>query len=243
MVHAYLMYGFPTQTAQETIDSLEIVRQLFSNGIVQSGFWHQFAMTAHSPVGLNPDQFGVKRVSQQLGTFANNDLAHVDKSGAKHEAFSEGLRKSLFNYMHGICFEFSLDKWFDFKVPRTTISPKFIEQTLAFHDPKIIKPSNKFVWLGSLPAVKYYVKKGKKNPVNMAALTFYNKKDVFVIHTKEDWGRWLIETLPLLSVNSEAASSFAEVEKSFKDSGAGDFQYFLNSDAFTELKENGLLLL
>ena len=29
MVHAYLMYGFPTQTDQETIDSLEMVRQLF----------------------------------------------------------------------------------------------------------------------------------------------------------------------------------------------------------------------
>ena len=49
MVHAYLMYGFPTQTAQETIDSLEMVRQLFAAGVLQSAFWHQFAMTAHSP--------------------------------------------------------------------------------------------------------------------------------------------------------------------------------------------------
>ncbi len=51
MVHAYLMYGFPTQTEQETIDSLEVVRQLLEIGAVQSGFWHQFAMTVHSPVG------------------------------------------------------------------------------------------------------------------------------------------------------------------------------------------------
>ena len=77
----------------------------------------------------------------------------------------------------------------------------------------------------------------------MAVLTFHNKKDVFVIHTKEAWGRWLLETLPLLSVNSEALSSFAEVEQSFNDSGAGDFQQLLNSDTFAELKENGLLLL
>lgn len=243
MVHAYLMYGFPTQTAQETIDSLEVVRQLFENGVLQSGFWHQFAMTAHSPVGLNPDQFGVKRVTQGLGTFANNDLAHTDPTGANHEAFCEGLRKSLFNYMHGICFDFSLDKWFDFKVPRTTISPKFIENALASHEPKIIKPSNKFVWLGSLPAVKYYVKKGKKKPVNMAALTFHNKKDALVIHTKEAWGRWLTETLPLLSVSRGSVSSFAEIEQSFNDSGAGDFQHFLHSETFSELKDNGLLLL
>ncbi|MBP6001725.1 MAG: radical SAM protein, partial [Flavobacterium sp.] len=40
MVHAYLMYGYPTQTVQETIDSLEMVRQLFELGVLQSGFWH-----------------------------------------------------------------------------------------------------------------------------------------------------------------------------------------------------------
>jgi radical SAM superfamily enzyme YgiQ (UPF0313 family) len=243
MVHAYLMYGFPTQTAQETIDSLEIVRQLFMNGILQSGFWHQFAMTAHSPVGLNPDQFGVKRVTQQMGTFANNDLVHIDKSGAKHELFSEGLRKSLFNYMHGICFDFSLDKWFDFKVPRTTVSPKFIEHALAFHESKIIKPTTKFVWLGSSPAIKYYVKKGKGKPANMASMTFFNKRDNINLQTKEEWARWLGATLPSLSVSSGSVSSFVEVEQSFKDAGAGDFQHFLNSDTFTELKENGLLLL
>lgn len=60
MVHAYLMYGFPSETAQETIDSLEIVRQLFMNGLVQSGFWHRFAMTAHSPVGCYPEKYAVK---------------------------------------------------------------------------------------------------------------------------------------------------------------------------------------
>jgi hypothetical protein len=49
MVHAYLMYGYPTQTIQETVDSLEMVRQLFKQSL-QSGFWHQFAMTAHSPL-------------------------------------------------------------------------------------------------------------------------------------------------------------------------------------------------
>ncbi len=36
MVHAYLMYGFPGQTMQETIDSLEIVRQFFKEGILYS---------------------------------------------------------------------------------------------------------------------------------------------------------------------------------------------------------------
>src|SRR5690606_20782579 len=78
MVHAYLMYGFPTQTAQETIDSLEMVRQMFGAGILQSAFWHQFAMTAHAPVGLQPELYGVVKETEAVGSFANNDIVHRD---------------------------------------------------------------------------------------------------------------------------------------------------------------------
>jgi hypothetical protein len=53
LVHAYLMYGFPTQTVQDTVDALEYVRQLFDTGCIQSGFFHRFACTVHSPVGQN----------------------------------------------------------------------------------------------------------------------------------------------------------------------------------------------
>jgi hypothetical protein len=145
--------------------------------------------------------------------------------------------------MHGICFDFSLDKWFDFKVPRTTIPPKYIEQALALNESKMIKPSNKLVWLGSTPAIKYYVKKGKKKPVNMAVLTFYNKRDSFVIHTKDEWGRWLTANLPLLSVHTGSVLSIAELEQRFNEAVPGEFQLFLYSDTFRELKENGLLML
>ena len=85
MVHAYLMYAFPTQTEQETIDSLEMVRQMFEEGVIQSGFWHQFAMTAHSPVGLNPKAFEVEKIGPSFGGFADNDLMHDDPLGANHE--------------------------------------------------------------------------------------------------------------------------------------------------------------
>lgn len=91
MVHAYLMYGYPTQTVQETVDSLEMVRQLFEMGILQSGFWHQFAMTAHSPVGQNPEEFGVTPIKQEI-KFANNDIDFKDKTGIDHSKFSFGLK-------------------------------------------------------------------------------------------------------------------------------------------------------
>jgi hypothetical protein len=90
MVHAYLMYGFPTQTAQETIDSLEVVRQLFEAGVVQSGFWHRFAMTVHSPVGQNPEKFKTRLLSDKTGTFANNDLEFTDPTVAATSFLPKG---------------------------------------------------------------------------------------------------------------------------------------------------------
>lgn len=131
MVHAYLMYGFPTETAQETIDSLEVVRQLFENGLIQSGFWHRFAMTAHSPVGLNPEKYHCIVTDLPFGGFARNDMQFREEKEQFHEQFSEGLRISLYNYMNATGLNLPLQKWFDFKIPRTTISRNFIRQMLS----------------------------------------------------------------------------------------------------------------
>lgn len=130
MVHAYLMYGFPTQTAQETIDSLEVVRQLFRNRIIQSAFWHQFALTVHSPVGNNPEAFGIEKTTNPPGAFANNDLPLIDKIGCRHEKFGEGLSRSLYNYMHGQCLDYPLQDWFRFRIPPTTVDRNFIRDVI-----------------------------------------------------------------------------------------------------------------
>lgn len=130
LVHAYLMYGFPTQTEQETIDSLEIVRQLFEHNLLQSAFWHRFAMTVHSPVGINPAEFNVIRTGPVFQGFANNDLHHDDPTGADHGLFSDGLKKALYNYMHGNALDFPLDEFFEFMVPRTQVPSKLIAKHL-----------------------------------------------------------------------------------------------------------------
>jgi hypothetical protein len=243
MVHAYLMYGFPTQTAQETIDSLEVVRQLFEAGVIQSGFWHQFAMTAHSPVGLNPEQFKVKIGNEKSGTFANNDLIHTDPTGTDHERFSEGLKKSLFNYMHGICFDFPLQDWFDFKVPRTTVAPKYIQESIDEQAYEPASPNAKIVWLGGVPLIRTYTKKKKNHSFEMAELTFSNKKHDLVIQLKQAEGEWLFEQIPALSVENSLQTTFGELEKSFEQHTGEDFVLFLNSPAMKELRENGLLML
>lgn len=130
MIHAYLMYGFPTQTAQETIDSLEIVRQLFEHKLIQSAFWHRFAMTVHSPVGINPEKYGVERIPHPENAFAENGCQHIDKTGCNHEKYGLGLTKALYNFMHDNGFNYHLQDWFDFKIPPTTMAPNYIKRFL-----------------------------------------------------------------------------------------------------------------
>ena len=243
MVHAYLMYGFPTQTEQETIDSLEIVRQLLEIGAVQSGFWHQFAMTAHSPVGLNPEKFNVVNTIPEVGTFANNDLYHTDPKGGNHSNFSEGLKKSLFNYMHGIGFELPLQKWFDFKIPKSIIPKNFIERCIDFDEEKEMKPSSKIIWLENKPSIRLYTKSKKGKTQKMASLTFSTKKEEVEINVKEDLGMWLSEALINLSLTSKTTSNFEAFQKSFETRKLGDFSLFWKSYTAAQLRDHGLIVI
>ena len=133
LVHAYLMYGFPTQTVQESVDALEYVRQLFENGCIQSGFFHRFICTVHSPVGLNPQEYGIELVPLPEITFAKNDVSFIDPTGVDHDLLGQGLRKAPYNYMHGVCFDIKAQSWFDglrITIPKTTVPKNFIENAL-----------------------------------------------------------------------------------------------------------------
>ncbi|UUC45512.1 B12-binding domain-containing radical SAM protein [Flavobacterium cerinum] len=243
MVHAYLMYGFPTQTAQETIDSLEMVRQLFELGILQSGFWHQFAMTAHSPVGMYPEKFGVQKETETIGAFANNDIIHIDKTGTDHDKFSFGLKKSLFNYMHGICFDYPLQDWFDFKIPRTKVTSDYIYNALQDDDTFMIKPTAKVVWIGGKPTVSYFTKNKKGRQFEMASLTFHDKKESFVIQVNKEDAEWLISALPKMAVAQNKTLTFNEVKSDYENEDREDFELFWYSKPINTLRSSGLLVL
>ncbi len=130
MVHAYLMYGFPTQTAQETIDSLEVVRQFFKEGLIQSAFWHLFTATVHSEVGRNPAKFKCTILKQPVGGFARNDLVHEDRTGCDHVSFASGLNKAVYNFMHGIGTDYRIKDWFDFRVPAASIKKNYVNEAI-----------------------------------------------------------------------------------------------------------------
>lgn len=233
MVHAYLMYGFPTQTAQETIDSLEMVRQLFMNGVVQSGFWHRFAMTAHSPVGIDPKVFKVSKIGPDDGDFANNDLQHDDPTGANHEIFGEGLRKSLFNYMHGVCFEVPLQEWFDEKVPRTSIPPKYIAREIDNEEQLKYKGHHRVVWMGPQPQVNYFE--------DGMELLFSNKKEEFSMEVSTALGNWIIKLLTTVAYD-QSLCNFSSIKESYERE-IGDAEELLELEVWEALRENGLLVL
>ncbi len=144
LVHAYLMYGFPTQTVQDTVDALEYVRQLFENGCIQSGFFHRFTCTVHSPVGLNPEEYGIELIPLPSVSFGKNDIGFIDPSGVDHDLLGLGLKKAIYNFMHGIGLEQDVRTWFQdalieqargkspaFKTPKSTVSRTKISQALG----------------------------------------------------------------------------------------------------------------
>ncbi|UOG74327.1 radical SAM protein [Hymenobacter tibetensis] len=238
MVHAYLMYGFPTQTAQETVDSLEVVRQLFAAGIVQSGYWHRFSMTAHSPVGKNPTKYQVVPVGPEPGPFAWNDLWHDDPTGTDHEQFGAGLAKALYNYLHGVALQEPLSFWFDFRVPKTTVSRQLIQQALQEPaKPDVAKQNQRLFWLGNAPELRQ--ESGKKGP--RAVLTFYEQAEDFEVTVPAALGSWLQEVLATLTQEYDTKLSLKDIARTFP--AGHSFQQFLESAAWQLLREKGLLVL
>lgn len=241
MVHAYLMYGYPTQTVQETVDSLEMVRQLFELGIIQSGFWHQFALTAHSPVGMNPEEFGITPQLNPI-SFANNDVAFHDPTGVDHGLFSYGLKKSLFNYMHNIGFEMDLQDWFNFEIPPTQINEYYIEECLNESIFTAPKPNHKIVWLGNQPLVAQteIVKKGVA--IEQSQLQFHNNTSVFNITLHADKANWLLEELLLAAPYNAITYTYGKMKSSYELHWE-HFDAFWFSNPIEKLKSNGLLIL
>lgn len=131
LVHAYLMYGFPTQTVQDTVDALEYVRQLFEEDCIQSGFFHRFTCTVHSPVGKHPADYGVRLIPLPTVSFAKNDIDFIDPTGVDHESLGVALNKALYNFMHGICLDADIRSWFEQKVPRPRVARDFVAQALG----------------------------------------------------------------------------------------------------------------
>ena len=233
MVHAYLMYAYPSQTAQETVDSLEMVRQMFEQEILQSGFWHQFAMTAHSPVGMEPESYGVKPINNPV-SFAHNDVEFEDSTGIDHNLFSYGLKKSLYNYMHGICFDYDLQEWFDIEIPSTSVEPDFIEKALEQQEVIKLKSSTKIYWLGTTPS--------SQDIGEFKRIIFHNQTESAELLLEKELAEWLLTTIDLAKVGNKEALSYQSLRESF-ELKFSDFDAFWASEEMDLVRELGMVVI
>ncbi len=244
MVHAYLMYGFPTQTAQETVDALEIVRQFFENGLVQSGFWHLFTATVHSDVGRNQEKYRIRIPDRPAGGFAKNDLVHEDPSGCDHQSFAGGLNKALYNFMYGIGTDFPIQDWFDFKIPPVSLKRNYIHQALnekPARDADRMKA--KIVWLENLPHYIQSANPGKEKAGGKGKLVFYTKQETVTIAAGARVGKWLHGIFERFSVQNRELLSLEELKGLYENFFSSSFDSFLRSPEWKALRENGLLLI
>lgn len=150
MVHAYLMYGFPTQTVQETVDAAEVVRQLFAAGVLRSAFWHRFVLTRHSGIFPDPAAFGVvlPEEAAEGDRFAENDVEHLDPEGADADRFDAPLVVALEAWKRGEGLDRPVHEWFGPGTPPTTEPPDRIALALAGESPAL---AGRLVWLGGEP--------------------------------------------------------------------------------------------
>ncbi|WP_372808525.1 radical SAM protein [Pontiella sp.] len=111
MTHAYLMYGFPTQTLDETLQALETVRDLFDADILHSAYWHRFALTAHSDVSVHPESYGIRLLEPAISTFAVNEIPFACDFDHDLERVGQALKAAAYNYMLGVGFDRPASDW------------------------------------------------------------------------------------------------------------------------------------
>ncbi|MEL6343879.1 MAG: radical SAM protein [Myxococcota bacterium] len=182
LVHAYLMYGFPTQTAKETLNSMEIVRQLFAEGLLSSGFWHRFTLTRHSDVFQDPEKFSVSIPHFIDAPFATNDIPHEDPRGANPDDFEPGLSQSLRAWMEGRELDRPLITWFNHPFPFPDENADRIQKAIPKHPPPM-KPGDRIIWVGGEP-----LHEGE-------AVQLHHADGVELIHGVEAELDWLIEVI------------------------------------------------
>ncbi|HET6678174.1 MAG TPA: radical SAM protein [Nitrospira sp.] len=237
LVHAYLMYGFPSETVQETIDSLERVRQLFAADLVQSAFWHRFTVTAHSPIGLDPRGNGLRIVGPEFGGFAENDLLHEDATGPTPEWIGAGLRRSMLNFLESRGLAMEVTKWFDHPTPRPRVSPTWISRALGKRIPdEEFAAERRCVWIGEQACVE--------SGTGHIKLSIQGRRRALTATLPSRQASWLSELLnEALPRRDRYASypSWRDAKLAFPGR-ATDFASFVRDPSWRRIRSAGLLL-
>ncbi|MDH5669107.1 MAG: radical SAM protein, partial [Nitrospira sp.] len=237
LVHAYLMYGFPSETVQETVDALERVRQLMDADLIQSAFWHRFTTTAHSPIGLNPASHGLRIIGPEFKGFAHNDLRHQDEAGDVPEWLGEGLRRSMLNFLECRGFDLDVRDWFDHHVPKPKVAASWITRLLKHRGlTEHIDTRRRLVWIGNTP-IK--ITQGSKASVQLP-----ERQTPYKTTLDPEQCLWLENLMAKATPDHHASQSYPSLHSVQSDFPQGEqaFQRFLTSPLWETLRSAGLLL-
>jgi radical SAM superfamily enzyme YgiQ (UPF0313 family) len=237
LIHAYLMYGCPSETVQETLDSLERVRQLVAADLMQSAFWHRFTATAHSPIGLKPSAHGLRILGPKFQGFAENDLQHEDREGETPDWLGEGLRRSMLNYLEGKGLTLDVRQWFDHATPKPRVSSTWVRRLLTGRvvedDPGA---ERRFVWLGGQPVCEPV---GRRTRLILPGRT--SDHAVTLSTQQAEWLEDLIQRSTPQSAPSSPYPLLRDTKATFPGT-AKDFETFLSGTSWKKVRAAGLIL-
>ena len=237
LIHAYLMYGCPSETVQETVDSLERVRQLFATDLIQSAFWHRFTVTAHSPIGLNPVSHGLRILGPEFQGFAENDLLHQDEQGETPEWLGEGLRRSLLNYLEMRGLTLDVRQWFDHSVPQPHVSSTWIRDLLKKRISRDdAQAERRFIWLGGQPVCE----RAKKRTRLILPGRSYDQT-VTLANPQAQWLHDLIQHSTTQNNPSHLYPLLREAKATFPGT-VKEFEVFLSTTSWKKVRSASLLL-
>jgi hypothetical protein len=240
LVHAYLMYGLPSETLGETLESLERVRQLFAHDLIQSAFWHRFTTTAHSPIGLNPDTYGIQLIGPEFGGFAENDLVHEDGQASVPTWIGDGLRAALWHYKEGVELKRDVREWFPERTPKPKVPRTWVKQILEAgpeEDPS--RMERKFVWIGGQSDVE----RGKGEQYRIILPNRTMDEEVRLKRGQAEWFLNLLErATPVHESDGHRYPVFKQVRAGFPFGGPKGFDKWWQSASAQKAKAVGLLL-
>jgi radical SAM superfamily enzyme YgiQ (UPF0313 family) len=237
LVHAYLMYGFPSETLHETIDALERVRQMFASDLLQSAFWHRFTATAHSPIGLNPKSSGVNILGPKFEGFAENDLIHIDRHGDTPEWIGEGLRRSMLNFLEGRGLDMDVRQWFDHPTPRPRVSAGWTSRVLERRQGRDdARAERRLVWLGRPPVFEFRAR--------CARLYIPGRQHEIALSVPSEGAGWVNDVLQASAVAKERNGrypSWRDVTRAFPGT-TSEWNRFMQHPSWKRIRSAGLLL-
>jgi Radical SAM superfamily len=150
--HAYLIYGFPGETVQDTINGLETIRQLMRTGLLINAVYHQLGVSAHAPLGRKPELFPIRLGMEPFKGFAKNFVPFSYSDGVRRsKAMHDGLSQALDNFRRGLYFDDPIPEWFPtLDVPAPTVTQDFVAETMKQPHPGA-RDRDRVCWLGGEP--------------------------------------------------------------------------------------------